>query len=152
MFRGFAAIVEAYLIYWALVYLVARKGFKFSREWSVPLASGIATLSLLKTGEPYQVLEKLGAELDAQLAKKKDLTFQMKRVGSLFWPYFDRSGPVPTQAERITPAAVNGFKSRYQGWLERGVYLPPSAYEVGFLSAAHTTEHVTALVDALTGG
>jgi uncharacterized membrane protein YadS len=42
MFRGFAAIVEAYLIYWALVYLVARKGFKFSREWSVPLASGIS--------------------------------------------------------------------------------------------------------------
>ncbi len=42
MFRGFAAIVEAYLIYWALVYLVARKAFKFSREWSAPLASGIS--------------------------------------------------------------------------------------------------------------
>jgi uncharacterized membrane protein YadS len=42
MFRGFAAIVEAYLIYWALVYLVARKLFKFSREWSAPLASGIS--------------------------------------------------------------------------------------------------------------
>ena len=42
MFRGFAAIVEAYLIYWALVYLVARKGFKFSKEWSAPLASGIS--------------------------------------------------------------------------------------------------------------
>ena len=42
MFRGFAAIIEAYLIYWALVYLVARKGFKFSREWSAPLASGIS--------------------------------------------------------------------------------------------------------------
>ncbi len=42
MFRGFAAIVEAYLIYWALVYLVARKVFKFSKEWSAPLASGIS--------------------------------------------------------------------------------------------------------------
>ena len=42
MFRGFAAIVEAYLIYWALVYLVSRKVFKFSREWSAPLASGIS--------------------------------------------------------------------------------------------------------------
>ncbi len=42
MFRGFAAIVEAYLIYWALVYLVSRKLFKFSREWSAPLASGIS--------------------------------------------------------------------------------------------------------------
>ncbi len=42
MFRGLCAIVEAYLIYWALVYFIARKYFHFSREWSVPLASGIS--------------------------------------------------------------------------------------------------------------
>jgi len=42
IFRGLCAIVEAYLIYWALVYYVARKYFKFSREWSAPLASGIS--------------------------------------------------------------------------------------------------------------
>src|ERR1700761_3112488 len=40
--RGLAAIVEAYLIYWAVVYFVARKWFGFSREWAVPLASGIS--------------------------------------------------------------------------------------------------------------
>ena len=40
--RGIAAIVEAYLIYWAVVYYIARKWFGFSREWSVPLASGIS--------------------------------------------------------------------------------------------------------------
>jgi uncharacterized membrane protein YadS len=42
LLRGLAAIVEAYLIYWAVVYYVARKWFGFSREWSVPLASGIS--------------------------------------------------------------------------------------------------------------
>jgi uncharacterized membrane protein YadS len=42
MFRGIAAIIEAYLIYWAVVYFVARKWFGFSREWSAPLASGIS--------------------------------------------------------------------------------------------------------------
>jgi uncharacterized membrane protein YadS len=42
LIRGAAAIVEAYLIYWAVVYYVARKWFGFSREWSVPLASGIS--------------------------------------------------------------------------------------------------------------
>jgi uncharacterized membrane protein YadS len=42
LFRGFAAIIEAYLIYWALVYLLARKVFGFSREWAAPLASGIS--------------------------------------------------------------------------------------------------------------
>ena len=42
MFRGLAAIIEAYLIYWALVYYIARRFFKFSREWAAPLASGIS--------------------------------------------------------------------------------------------------------------
>ncbi len=42
IFRGLCAIVEAYLIYWAVVYFVARKYFKFSREWAAPLASGIS--------------------------------------------------------------------------------------------------------------
>lgn len=40
--RGVAAIVEAYLIYWAVVYFVARRWFGFSREWAAPLASGIS--------------------------------------------------------------------------------------------------------------
>ncbi len=42
MFRGLCAIIEAYLIYWAVVYFIARKYFKFSREWAAPLASGIS--------------------------------------------------------------------------------------------------------------
>jgi uncharacterized membrane protein YadS len=41
-FRGLCAIIEAYLIYWAVVYFIARKYFKFSREWAAPLASGIS--------------------------------------------------------------------------------------------------------------
>src|SRR5580700_4853190 len=40
--RGIAAIAEAYLIYWAVVYYIARKWFGFSREWAAPLASGIS--------------------------------------------------------------------------------------------------------------
>ena len=42
MFQGLSAIVVAYLIFWALVYLIARKYFKFSKEWAAPLASGIS--------------------------------------------------------------------------------------------------------------
>jgi uncharacterized membrane protein YadS len=42
LFRGLCAIVEAYLIYWALVYFVSRRFFHFSREWSAVLASGIS--------------------------------------------------------------------------------------------------------------
>ncbi|MEW6386460.1 MAG: putative sulfate exporter family transporter [Thermodesulfobacteriota bacterium] len=42
LFRGLCAIIEAYLIYWAVVYFIARKYFKFNREWAAPLASGIS--------------------------------------------------------------------------------------------------------------
>jgi len=42
IFRGLCAIAEAYLIYWAVIYFIARKYFKFSREWAAPLASGIS--------------------------------------------------------------------------------------------------------------
>jgi uncharacterized membrane protein YadS len=40
--RGICAIVEAYLIYWPIVYFVSRRYFGFSREWAAPLASGIS--------------------------------------------------------------------------------------------------------------
>jgi NAD(P)-dependent dehydrogenase (short-subunit alcohol dehydrogenase family) len=42
MFLGLAAIVVAYLIFWSVVYYVARTWFRFSREWAAPLASGIS--------------------------------------------------------------------------------------------------------------
>jgi uncharacterized membrane protein YadS len=42
MFSGLCAIIVAYLIYWAVVYYIARRYFKFSREWAAPLASGIS--------------------------------------------------------------------------------------------------------------
>ena len=42
LIRSIAAIVEAYLIYWSVIYLIARPWFGFSREWAAPLASGIS--------------------------------------------------------------------------------------------------------------
>ena len=115
----------------------------------VALAAGIATLTELKTGAPYRHLEALGAVMDSAVADKKNRAFRMVRVGSLFWPYYELNGPIPTQAEKIAPEAVAGFKSRYGGWLEAGFYLPPSAYEVGFLSVAHSPSDVERLVAAL---
>lgn len=40
--RGVCAVIEAYLVYWAIIYFVARRWFGFGREWAVPLASGIS--------------------------------------------------------------------------------------------------------------
>lgn len=42
IFRGICAVIEAYLIYWPVVYFIARRYFKFTPEWAAPLASGIS--------------------------------------------------------------------------------------------------------------
>ena len=42
IFSGLSAIIVAYLIFWSVAYFVARKFFKFSKEWAAPLASGIS--------------------------------------------------------------------------------------------------------------
>lgn len=115
----------------------------------VALAAGIATLNELKTGAPYAQLETLGAAMDAAVKRRGERAFRVVRVGSVFWPYYEPGGDNPTQAEQITDGAVRQFKARYAGWLDAGLYLPPSAYEVGFLSAAHSVEHVERLVGAL---
>jgi glutamate-1-semialdehyde 2,1-aminomutase len=95
----------------------------------------------------YEKLESLGAHLEAgwkRLAKG----VSMARVGSLFWPYFDAK-PVPTTAEGIDAEVVGRFHARYRTWLDKGVYLPPSGYEVGFLSTAHSTADVDRLLEVL---
>lgn len=42
LFNGLCAIIAAYLIFWALVYYIARRYFGFTREWAVPLAAGVS--------------------------------------------------------------------------------------------------------------
>jgi glutamate-1-semialdehyde 2,1-aminomutase len=115
----------------------------------VALAAGIATLDELATGAPYAHIEKLATLLERSVAALPNRRFQLVRRAGLFWPYYDLDGAPPNQAEKITPTAVQGFKSRYQGWLARGLYLPPSAYEVGFISAAHTEAQIAELVQGL---
>lgn len=116
----------------------------------VALAAGLATLRELKTERPYAILRELGAAFDRAALAVSDRV-QFARVGSVFWPYLDISAPVPRDAESISPRAIAQFRERYRTWLEAGLYLSPSAYEVGFLSAAHRPEQVEAMVQAVAG-
>ena len=56
---------------------------------------------------------------------------------------------MPVAASAISAEAVGSYHRRYRSWLAQGVYLPPSAYEVCFLSAAHTTADIDKLLDVL---
>ena len=90
-----------------------------------------------------------GQELERQLGSIPGLTLQ--RVGSVFWPYLAAdAAPLRSLGDmKARPAAA--FGPVFHKLLDGGIYLAPSAFEVGFLSAAHTTAHVTQLSTALRG-
>jgi glutamate-1-semialdehyde 2,1-aminomutase len=116
----------------------------------VALSAGLATLYVLKTQNVYRHLEQLGTHLEEKLAHSVlSKRLRLVRVGSILWPYFEMAGPLPKETEQISKSAVNVFHAGYRRCLEMGVYLPPSAFEVGFLSAAHTTGHIDLLLETL---
>ncbi len=115
----------------------------------VSIAAGLKTLEKLRDPGVYEHLDRLGAYLQEKLHQSGVPWLRATRVGSVVWPYFDE-GPVPVTASAISAKAVERFNAMYQQVLEAGVYLPPSAYEVLFMSNAHTTAHIDRLVQAWT--
>jgi glutamate-1-semialdehyde 2,1-aminomutase len=114
------------------------------------MSAGLAALQQLLDGRIYGQLEALGARLERALDGIPGLAVQ--RVGSIFWICISGHGR-PTTPMR-TPArfpldAGASFKGPFHALLEQGIYLAPSAFEVGFLSAAHTEAHVDELAAAL---
>jgi glutamate-1-semialdehyde 2,1-aminomutase len=117
-----------------------------------PLAmcAGLATLQRLEDGRLYQRLEELGERLQRALSDVPGLAEQ--RVGSIFWICSSASAlpATPMRSLQSLPGdAGKRFAALFHPLLERGIYLAPSAYEVGFLSAAHTEAHIDALAEAL---
>jgi glutamate-1-semialdehyde 2,1-aminomutase len=114
----------------------------------ISLAAGIATLGLLKKAGVYEKLEALGRRLEDTLKKSGLPQARVRRMGSIVWPYFD-SGPFPRRHDAISERAVSRFKAVYWRVLESGFYLPPSAYEVLFISAAHSMKEMEGLAASL---
>jgi glutamate-1-semialdehyde 2,1-aminomutase len=117
-----------------------------------PLAmcAGLAVLQRLLDGRIYLQLEALGARLERALGEIPRLA--MQRVGSIFWFCASQHGrPVtPIRSPRSFPAdAKASFAAPFHALLAGGIYLAPSAFEVGFLSAAHTEAQVDELAAAL---
>lgn len=103
------------------------------------MAAGIAALKLLEEGNPYVRLDTLGWQIGEALvaaAKKKGLPAQVRQIGSMFSLFFTDE-PVRDYATALKSDAKL-FAKFFHACLDRGVYLPPSAYETAFLSTAHT--------------
>jgi glutamate-1-semialdehyde 2,1-aminomutase len=114
----------------------------------VSLAAGIATLTILKRDNPYEKIDRLGELLCTELALGGRPYCRANHQGSLAWLYLD-NGPFPRTPQDIAPAAVRRFNALHAPLLDAGFYLPPSAYEVLFLSAAHTENDIRALAEAV---
>jgi glutamate-1-semialdehyde 2,1-aminomutase len=79
-------------------------------------------------------------------AKQHNYNFELVTIGSIFWLSFDGKKRIHA-SEEINPD-MTGFKNIHRELLKRGVYLGPSGYEVGFISAAHSKEVLTVAIQA----
>jgi glutamate-1-semialdehyde 2,1-aminomutase len=105
----------------------------------VAMAAGIAQLSELLRMGFYRDLNGKTEEFTASIqrfATARNYKFKVFTVGSIFWFAFTDSEAIRS-AEEIDAASMEKFKVMHRELLNRGVYLGPSGYEVGFISAAH---------------
>ncbi len=113
------------------------------------MAAGIATLDRLTQPGTYEVLEEKGARLEQGIREALHTSgkqARLQRVGSMFTPFFTSEVVTNyTAAQRADKAAFARF---FQGMLAEGVYLPPSQFETGFLSLAHSAADLEHTIDA----
>jgi glutamate-1-semialdehyde 2,1-aminomutase len=117
----------------------------------VAMAAGLTTLDFLIARSVWERLETLGAALQYALAPVvagAPFPVTLVRAGSLFWLSFADDAAART-AVTLDKKALARFAALYHAMLARGVYLPPSAYEVCFLSASFEDKDIAYFADAL---
>jgi glutamate-1-semialdehyde 2,1-aminomutase len=117
----------------------------------VAMCAGLATLRALSDGVIYARLEAIGAQLEQALLAVPNLLVQ--RVGSIFWLCLaggrDAASAPLRSPSRFPPGCAQRYAAIYHPLLARGIYLAPSGFEVGFLSAAHSSADIANLASAI---
>jgi glutamate-1-semialdehyde 2,1-aminomutase len=117
----------------------------------VAMAAGIAALEELSKRDAYRKLEELGEQLENgmnEAARKAGVPVQLNRIGSMFCAYFTDQ-PVHNLSDAMK-CDRKRFAKYFHGMLAEGVYLAPSQFEAGFISAAHTPSDLEQTVTAAT--
>ena len=115
----------------------------------VAVAAGITTLKLLSEPGFYNRLEAQTRKLTEGLtsrAKAHGIAFSADYVGGMFGVYFSDS--IPQSLADVSASNIERFKIFFHAMLDEGVYLAPSAYEAGFVSAAHDDSVIAATIEA----
>jgi glutamate-1-semialdehyde 2,1-aminomutase len=115
----------------------------------VAVAAGLATLKVTEAPGFYEALAaKTRAMTDglAAAAKRAGVTFCADAVGGMFGLYF--AARVPATYDEIMACDKERFNRFFHAMLDAGIYLAPSAYEAGFVSAAHQEADIAATIAA----
>jgi glutamate-1-semialdehyde 2,1-aminomutase len=115
----------------------------------VAMAAGIAQLSeCLKPGFYDDLKSKTTQLVDGILSHcaNKKIPFNIQSVGSIFWIAFSNEERIGT-AEAIDPKSMEYFRKLHAALLEKGIYLGPSGYEVGFVGEAHTQSDINKTIE-----
>jgi glutamate-1-semialdehyde 2,1-aminomutase len=102
------------------------------------VAAGLANLDIITQPGFYDCLAtqtKKFVDGMKERAQKAGVKFSVDSVGGMFGLYF--SEKVPTSYAEVTASDIEAFKKFFHLMLDRGVYLAPSAFEAGFVSAQH---------------
>ncbi|HSS69836.1 MAG TPA: glutamate-1-semialdehyde 2,1-aminomutase [Casimicrobiaceae bacterium] len=113
----------------------------------VAVAAGLATLKLIQAPGFYDRLSERTRALTEGLtgaAAKARVAFSAQSIGGMLGIYFARE--VPHSYAAVMSCDKKAFNSFFHRMLDAGIYLAPSAFEAGFVSAAHTAEDVAATV------
>ena len=116
----------------------------------VAMAAGLATLDIVATpGFHDDLAAKAGRLCEGILteARAAGIPMTANRVGGMFGLFFTDADEVTCFAD-VMACDVERFKRFFHGMLEAGVYLAPSAFEAGFVSAAHGDAEITQTVAA----
>jgi glutamate-1-semialdehyde 2,1-aminomutase len=113
------------------------------------MAAGIAALEALEAGGVHDLLETRGRQLEEGLrasARRTNVAVQLNRCGSMFCVYFTGL-PVHNLDDAMKSDRAR-FGKFFHGMLARGVYLAPSPFEAGFISAAHSSDDIERTIAA----
>jgi len=116
----------------------------------VAMAAGLSTLKLIQAPDFHKNLSATASALVIGLkdrADKAGIPLAINQVGGMFGLFFTDEKEVST-FEQVTACDQERFKKFFHGMLEQGIYLAPSSYEAGFVSAAHGDAEIQATLDA----
>jgi glutamate-1-semialdehyde 2,1-aminomutase len=115
----------------------------------VAVAAGLSTLQIIQEPGFYQHLGQQTSKLAAglcEVASAAKVSFSADTLGGMFGLYFSEA--IPTSFAEVMQGDKDRFNLFFHAMLNAGVYLAPSAFEAGFVSAQHDDTVIAATLDA----